>query len=57
MGLPSNLGNMVATFVDVSYIDGTLWFERLADPQTGTIFHTVYEYCGPCQGFEEDPKK
>jgi len=54
MGLPSNMGNMVATFVDVNYIDGTLWFERLTDPQTGAVFHTVYEYCGASEELPVD---
>lgn len=46
--LPPNVGNLGTSFSDVSYIDGTLWIEKLRDPGTGNIYFSIFEYVGPC---------
>ena len=48
--LPQNVGNLGTAFADVSYMDGTLWIEKLRDQGTGQVYYTVYEYLGPCEG-------
>jgi hypothetical protein len=48
--LPANVGNLGTTFTDVSYIDGTLWIEKLRDPATNSVYYTIFEYQGPCEG-------
>lgn len=48
--LPANVGNLGTTFTDVSYIDGTIWIEKLRDPATNSVYYTIFEYQGPCEG-------
>ena len=48
--LPQNVGNLGTAFADVSYMDGTMWIEKLRDTASGAIYYTIYEYVGPCAG-------
>lgn len=48
--LPRNVGNLGTAFADVSYMDGTMWIEKLRDTATGALYYTIYEYAGPCEG-------
>lgn len=47
--LPRNVGNLGTAFADVSYMDGTMWIEKLRDTATGSLYYTIYEYVGPCE--------
>lgn len=47
--LPQNVGNLGTAFADVSYMDGTMWIEKLRDNATGQVFYTIFEYVGPCE--------
>jgi hypothetical protein len=49
LGLPKGLGFMGTTFADVSYVDGTIWIEKLRDQATGNVYHSVYKYEGPTE--------
>jgi hypothetical protein len=45
--LPQNVGNLGTAFADVSYMDGTMWIEKLRDTATGQVYYTIFEYQGP----------
>ncbi len=48
--LPQSVGNLGTAFADVSYMDGTMWIEKLRDTASGQVFYTIFEYVGPCDG-------
>ena len=48
--LPQSVGNLGTAFADVSYMDGTMWIEKLRGTASGALFYTIFEYVGPCEG-------
>jgi len=55
--LPQSVGNLGTAFADVSYIDGTMWIEKLRDNATGQVYYTIFEYVGPCEEEEAAAEK